>query len=629
MNRTIEMIESFISRRNSTCGWKIKVISKATSGAGAVSPAAPVQLRAERGASSSSVMGMVAMAIALPPPSINEVRLESDMFVTRLTFEFRVAHCEPRVSDLLDYTAEELTGKNLYTLCHGQDVQKLRKCHVDLINKGQVMSAYYRLMNKNGGFTWLQTCATVICNSKNSDEQSIICVNYVLSGIEYEHCILDCSQMPDNLKPDDPSHSERSRRRKPETTLPHATAAALQVHLRRKRKFQNTQGSLRAGGELHLANLCPQQAMQVELSQNGFEMEAKQLIRYPDSKHACLETPLAPRSAAWWAIRAGRAPWTAWTSAPPPPPARGRQDRPALEALPPRLLRIARGIDRHVRQGVGGRDEQAPALGGRQGAPEVHHPVDRGPPDTLPASSLLRQIYGPTPPASGDPYPDQGQFMLSGNVIAATGYSGGGGSYMDAYSAMTPPASVSPQDHPGISETAAFSEAAAAAAAAAIPTCTTLPARGGAAAPQAAGLRAPRRPGRLRPPAAPQSSSTPAASTSTTLPARLLIILPTGRPGTRNRTHNLPARRTRRSCTTQASTNPAPVASEGCRLPPTTRKGLLLRHTRREETGRRPQDSKRHSFEVTATLPTPIVKVVEFSVGSPRRQQKKKDTLLK
>ncbi|GIY37089.1 protein trachealess [Caerostris darwini] len=48
------------------------------------------------GASSSSVMGMVAMAIALPPPSINEVRLESDMFVTRLTFEFRVAHCEPR-----------------------------------------------------------------------------------------------------------------------------------------------------------------------------------------------------------------------------------------------------------------------------------------------------------------------------------------------------------------------------------------------------------------------------------------------------------------------------------------------------------------------------------------------------
>lgn len=36
-----------------------------------------------------------------------------------------------RVSELLDYTAEELTGMNLYTLCHGEDVQRLRKCHVD------------------------------------------------------------------------------------------------------------------------------------------------------------------------------------------------------------------------------------------------------------------------------------------------------------------------------------------------------------------------------------------------------------------------------------------------------------------------------------------------------------------
>ncbi|KFM68086.1 Protein trachealess, partial [Stegodyphus mimosarum] len=160
---------------------------------------------------SANVMGMVAMAIALPPPSINEVRLESDMFVTRLTFEFRVAHCEPRVSELLDYTADELTGKNMYALCHGQDVQRLRKCHIDLINKGQVMSGYYRLINKTSGYTWLQTCATVICNSKNSDEQSIICVNYVLSGVEYENCILDCSQIlnSENLKPDDPSNSER------------------------------------------------------------------------------------------------------------------------------------------------------------------------------------------------------------------------------------------------------------------------------------------------------------------------------------------------------------------------------------------------------------------------------------
>ena len=51
---------------------------------------------------------------------------------------------------------------------------------ISVLNKGQVMSNYYRMMNKQGGYCWMQSCATLICNTKNSDEQSIICVNYVL-----------------------------------------------------------------------------------------------------------------------------------------------------------------------------------------------------------------------------------------------------------------------------------------------------------------------------------------------------------------------------------------------------------------------------------------------------------------
>lgn len=42
------------------------------------------------------LLGMVALAIALPPPSVHEIRLECDMFVTRVNFDLRVAHCEPR-----------------------------------------------------------------------------------------------------------------------------------------------------------------------------------------------------------------------------------------------------------------------------------------------------------------------------------------------------------------------------------------------------------------------------------------------------------------------------------------------------------------------------------------------------
>lgn len=46
-----------------------------------------------------------------------------------------------------------------------------------------MLTGYYRLMNKSGGYTWLQTCATVVCSTKNADEQNIICVNYVIRWV--------------------------------------------------------------------------------------------------------------------------------------------------------------------------------------------------------------------------------------------------------------------------------------------------------------------------------------------------------------------------------------------------------------------------------------------------------------
>ncbi|XP_070493360.1 protein trachealess-like isoform X2 [Chironomus tepperi] len=141
------------------------------------------------------LIGMVAIAVALPPPSVHEIRLECDMFVTRINFDFRIVHCEPKITELLDYSPDELVGESLYTLCHGEDAAKLRKCHMDLINKGQVLTHYYRIMNRNGGYTWIQTCATVVCSAKNADEQNIICVNYIITGKENANMILDQCQL--------------------------------------------------------------------------------------------------------------------------------------------------------------------------------------------------------------------------------------------------------------------------------------------------------------------------------------------------------------------------------------------------------------------------------------------------
>ncbi|CAL4062085.1 unnamed protein product, partial [Meganyctiphanes norvegica] len=171
------------------------------------------------------LMGMVALAIALPPPSVHEVRLESDMFVTRLNFDFRIAHCEPKVCDLLDYTSDELQGRSLYSLCHGQDVEGLRETHVTLIEKGQVMSPYFRLLNKTGGYTWMQICATVIINNKNGDEQNIICINYVITNSVYESMVLDQTQLDPalaNMKTDEQEYQ-------PQVTTPEPSEGGASV----------------------------------------------------------------------------------------------------------------------------------------------------------------------------------------------------------------------------------------------------------------------------------------------------------------------------------------------------------------------------------------------------------------
>lgn len=50
-------------------------------------------------------------------------------------------------------------------------------------------------MNKNGGYMWIQTCATVVCSIKSPDEQNIICVNYIVTNREHPNMILDQCQL--------------------------------------------------------------------------------------------------------------------------------------------------------------------------------------------------------------------------------------------------------------------------------------------------------------------------------------------------------------------------------------------------------------------------------------------------
>ncbi|KAF3700730.1 Neuronal PAS domain-containing protein 3 [Channa argus] len=156
----------------------------------------------------NQIMGMVVMAHALPPPTINEVRIDCQMFVTRVNMDLKIIYCENRISDYMDLTPVDIVGKRCYQFIHAEDVEGIRQSHLDLMNKGQCVTKYYRWIQKNSGYIWIQSSATIAINAKNASEKNIIWVNYVLSNTEYKDTPMDIAQLP-NL-PEKTSESSES-----------------------------------------------------------------------------------------------------------------------------------------------------------------------------------------------------------------------------------------------------------------------------------------------------------------------------------------------------------------------------------------------------------------------------------
>ncbi|XP_030637711.1 neuronal PAS domain-containing protein 3 [Chanos chanos] len=144
----------------------------------------------------NQIMGMVVVAHALPPPTINEVRIDCQMFVTRVNMDLNIVYCENRISDYMDLTPVDIVGKRCYQFIHAEDVEGIRQSHLDLMNKGQCVTKYYRWIQKNGGYIWIQSSATIAINAKNANEKNIIWVNYVLSNPEYKDTPMDIAQLP-------------------------------------------------------------------------------------------------------------------------------------------------------------------------------------------------------------------------------------------------------------------------------------------------------------------------------------------------------------------------------------------------------------------------------------------------
>ncbi|XP_033880632.3 neuronal PAS domain-containing protein 1 isoform X1 [Acipenser ruthenus] len=146
-------------------------------------------------------LGLVALAHTLPPSTLNEVRMESHMFVFRVNMDLQVIYCENRIAEYMDLSPTEVIGQSCYHFIHVEDVDSIRQSHEDLLVKGQVVTGYYRWLQRRGGFLWIQSCATISFNHKSPQDRNIIWVNYVLSRPELQDTPLDIQQLPKSSRP--------------------------------------------------------------------------------------------------------------------------------------------------------------------------------------------------------------------------------------------------------------------------------------------------------------------------------------------------------------------------------------------------------------------------------------------
>lgn len=49
-----------------------------------------------------------------------------------------------------------------------------------VLSKGQVNTSCYRFLANSGGFVWAETQATVLYNSKTSQPEAVVCLNFIL-----------------------------------------------------------------------------------------------------------------------------------------------------------------------------------------------------------------------------------------------------------------------------------------------------------------------------------------------------------------------------------------------------------------------------------------------------------------
>jgi single-minded-like protein len=75
-------------------------------------------------------VGFVAVAHSLPPSSITEVKMYSNVFMFRASLDLKLIFLDQQVGPLTGFEPQDLIEKTLYQYVHSDDMVGIRATHV-------------------------------------------------------------------------------------------------------------------------------------------------------------------------------------------------------------------------------------------------------------------------------------------------------------------------------------------------------------------------------------------------------------------------------------------------------------------------------------------------------------------
>ncbi|XP_025422854.1 hypoxia-inducible factor 1-alpha-like isoform X2 [Sipha flava] len=145
----------------------------------------------------------ISIAEPIPHPANIEIPLykQSKIFFSKHLLDMKYIIVDDVITEYLGYEPDSLVSKSVFDYYHAEDCNSVEKSFKILFQKGQVETNKYRFLSKGGGYVWIVTQATVLNDTKGQKPESIMCINYVVSGVEYGDEIYSLCQVPTVVKP--------------------------------------------------------------------------------------------------------------------------------------------------------------------------------------------------------------------------------------------------------------------------------------------------------------------------------------------------------------------------------------------------------------------------------------------